>query len=547
MRGIDFLKIVDCCQVRCSITVLGVFCLFYSCTQTELKWRQEAGYRWAELNFSRFGAPGFARLPGEETGITKINSLTKEQIAANRHLLNGSGVTIGDVDGDGLADIYLCQLDGANALYKNLGNWKFQNITEAAGVACQNQFSTGAVFADIDADGDLDLLVTAIGGPNACFLNDGTGKFTDFTKESGIESQTGAMSLSLADTEGDGDLDLYVINNKKHTIKDLYPAARRTIDRTVKKVGDKYEVLPEFAEHYSIEIQRGMMLRRLETAEADIYLLNDGTGRFTKVPLASGAFIDEDGRVAPEYKDWGLSARFQDMDNDGDPDLYLCNDFESPDRVWINDGKGNFRAIDKLALRSVSASSMSVDFSDVNRDGHIDFFLTEMLSRRHDRRKRQQGPVTPELKTIGKYDDRPQYMRNSLFLNRGDNTYAEIGQFAGIDASEWSWSPLFMDVDLDGYEDLLIVTGHYYDGMDSDTRAKLSTALSRQMKRTESEIFRYPRLETQNFVFRNRWDLHFEDMSKNWGFNAIDISHGMAMGDLDNCLLYTSPSPRDPE
>lgn len=539
MRSFAALRL--CVRIFCSIlthngltAILIISLQLISCQKTELHWQQENGYRWAALNFEHSSGPGFTRMSPEKTGIVKINSLTKEQINANRHLLNGSGVAIGDVDGDGLADVYLCQLDGPNALYKNLGNWQFRDIANEAGVACENQFSTGAVFADIDADGDLDLLVTAIGGPNVCFLNDGAGRFTDFTKESGIQSETGAMSLALADTDGDGDLDLYIINNKKHTIKDLYPAAQRTIDRTVKKVGDSYEVLPGFEEHYSVEIQDGMMLRRLELAEPDMYFLNDGTGRFSKVVLTDGHFIDENGKPAPEYKDWGLSVRFQDMDNDGDPDLYLCNDFESPDRAWINDGTGRFRSIDKLAIRSSSASSMSVDFSDINRDGHVDFFLTEMLSRRHDRRKRQQGPVTPMPKTIGKYDDRPQYMRNSLFLNRGDNTYVEISQFAGIDASEWSWAPLFLDVDLDGYEDLLIVTGHYYDGMDSDIRMRLSTTLARQMKRTESEVFQYPRLDAQNFAFHNCGDLHFDDVSENWGFNAVDISHGMAMGDLDN-------------
>ncbi|MFQ5632032.1 MAG: FG-GAP repeat domain-containing protein, partial [bacterium] len=350
------------------LAILTISIQFFSCQKSEPTWHDENGYRWAELRFDHSGKPGFTRMPTEQTGITKVNSLTKEQITKNRHLLNGSGVAIGDVDNDGLADVYLCQLNGPNALYKNLGSWKFQDVAKEAGVTCENQFSTGAVFADIDADNDLDLIVTAIGGPNACFLNDGTGTFTDFTREAGIHSETGAMSLALADTDGDGDLDLYIVNNKKHTVKDLYPAALRTIDRTVKKVGDTFEVLPEFKEHYVVTMRNGNMLHRFEVAEPDMYFLNDGTGRFSKASWTDGNFLDEDGEPTPEYKDWGLSVRFQDMDGDGDPDLYLCNDFESPDRTWINNGKGQFRAIDKLALRSVSASSMSVDFSDINRD-----------------------------------------------------------------------------------------------------------------------------------------------------------------------------------
>ncbi len=190
------------------------------------------------------------------------------------------------------------------------------------------------------------------------------------------------------------------------------------------------------------------------------------------------------------------------MDGDGDPDIYVCNDFESPDRIWINDGAGRFRAIAKLAIRNISASSMGVDFSDIDRDGDVDFFLAEMLSREHPRRKTQMGMMSVTPVSIGEIDNRPQYMRNTLFLNRGDNTYAEIAQYAGVQASEWSWSPLFLDVDLDGYEDLLIGTGHYYDAMDTDTRLKLKTMSTSLYEQLQSEVFAYPRLETPNFIFR---------------------------------------------
>jgi hypothetical protein len=177
---------------------------------------------------------------------------------------------------------------------------------------------------------------------------------------------------------------------------------------------------------------------------------------------------------------------------------------------------------------------MGVDFSDIDRDGDVDFFLAEMLSREHPRRKTQMGLMSVTPVSIGEIDNRPQYMRNTLFLNRGDHTYAEIAQYAGVQASEWSWSPIFLDVDLDGYEDLLVVTGHYYDAMDSDTQLKLKTISTSAYNQLQSEVFAYPRLDTPNFIFRNQGDLTFKEVGEAWGFASSDVSHGMALGDFDN-------------
>ncbi|MCG8606663.1 FG-GAP-like repeat-containing protein, partial [bacterium] len=163
-----------------------------------------------------------------------------------------------------------------------------------------------------------------------------------------------------------------------------------------------------------------------------------------------------------------------------------------------------------------------------------DFFLAEMLSPDYGRRKTQEGPTSPVEAQIGQIDNRPQYMRNSLFLNRGDHTYAEVTSFGGVEASEWSWTPIFLDVDLDGFEDLIISTGHYYDAMDMDTQTKLKTMSVATYNQLGSEIFAYPQLKTPNFIFRNSGALTFTDKSREWGFETTDISHGMAVGDLDN-------------
>src|SRR6185295_1227230 len=285
----------------------------------------------------------------------------------------------------------------------------------------------------------------------------------------------------------------------------------------------------------------------LEYGEPDQLYLNDGKGRFTPVSWTGGRFRNEEGQpLTRPPLDWGLSATFRDINDDGFPDLYVCNDFWTPDRVWLNDGKGRFRAAPRLALRNTSASSMGVDFADIDRDGRLDFFVVDMLSRDARLRKRQKLAQPPMPSPIGAIDDRPQFMRNTLFLNRGDGTFAEIANYAGLAASEWSWSPVFLDVDLDGYEDLLITTGHAKDVQDLDAAAQIrarqhswqgfASEVERQKAFTQElmEHMRlYPRLETPIVAFRNRGDLRFEDVTPSWGTSQPGIHHAMALADFD--------------
>ncbi|MCH7574222.1 MAG: VCBS repeat-containing protein [Candidatus Marinimicrobia bacterium] len=504
------------------------------CTSREdLAWQTADGYRVAELHVKEGGRAGFQQLAPKTTGIDFVNSLTPAQIDSNQVLLDGSGVAIGDVDGDGWADIYFARLNGPNVLYRNLGNWTFADITAEAGVALGDRFSTGAVLADVDGDGDLDLLVTALGGPNALLFNDGTGRFTELPGRLPPASTYGSTTAALADIDGDGDLDLYIANYKRRRVRDIYGPGETTFEKLVVQTGDTYAIAAKFRDHYSLDIN-GTILRWHEDAEPDHLYLNDGRGNFEQVTVAGERFLDEDGNPVPAFKDWGLTARFQDMDGDGDPDIYVCNDFASPDRIWINDGRGYFRAIGRLALRHTSQASMSVAFIDANRDGHLDFFLADMLSRDHQRRKTQMGDMQPTPLTIGEIDNRPQIMRNTFFLNRGDGTYAEIARYSGLHASEWTWSAIAVDVDLDGYEDLLASTGHAYDVMDSDTQQRIDRMFTAGLLPHRNAITLYPRLELRNMAFRNNGDLTFQEIGADWGLGSMDISHGMALGDLDN-------------
>src|SRR5437667_6450075 len=203
---------------------LGAIFLFVVCISEliradALNWQTGEGFRFAPLSLPRVGKTGFARLPTELTGIDFTNRLAESHSLTNHILLNGSGVAAGDVDGDGLCDLYFCSLDGPNVLYRNLGGWKFRDISAAAGVACEGQYSTGAVFADSDGDGDLELLVNSLGGGTRLFLNDGKGHFTESTN-SGLLKRFGSTSMALADIDGNGTLDLYVANYATTKIED---------------------------------------------------------------------------------------------------------------------------------------------------------------------------------------------------------------------------------------------------------------------------------------------------------------------------------------
>ena len=491
------------------------------------------------------GATGFTRLEPESTGIRFTNQLDDRDGARNRTLYNGSGVAVGDIDGDGLTDVYFCGLGNDNALYRNLGNLKFEDVTGKAGIACAFEWSRTCTFADLDGDGDLDLLVGTTGNGVLVFGNNGKGKFENLSSRAGLSSVYASVALALADIDGDGDLDLYVGNNRTEDFRD-------TGEITFMQNPDgSVFIQDELKDRFQFDENRNIQ----EYGEPDFLFRNDGTGRFEKISWTSGTFLDEAGNpLSGPPRDWTLTATFRDVDSDGDPDLYTCSDYWTPDRFWINDGKGGFRAAPALALRSTSASSMGVDFGDIDRDGHPDFMVVDMLSRGHQRQKMQMGAMKPTPLALGEITNRPQIMRNTLFHNRGDGSFAEIANFANVAASEWSWQPVFLDVDLDGYEDILVTAGHFRDVQDADTSNKIKelqaknqlipesgafgNSMTRQEKFTE-ELYQMallrPILKSPVVAFRNNGgNLTFSETTDTWGTAHEAVHHGIATADFDN-------------
>ncbi len=513
------------------------------------EWQVQPGARSLAVRLSTEGAPGFSVMRPEATGLAFTNFIPPSRHYTNQILLNGSGVAAGDVDGDGWCDVFFAGLGGGSALFRNDGNWKFRNVTAAAGLgACAQLDATGTAFADVDGDGDLDLIVNSVGQGTHLFVNDGRGKFAAPATDAVLNRGSCGSSLALADVDGDGALDLYVANYRTSTIRDL-PGARFTISTIDGKpvptaFGGRPLTAPDltnrFAFRFKVGAGGGGQVLHDEIGEADVFYRNAGGGRFVAVPFDSGAFRDEQGQpLAGPLHEWGLSVMLRDFNGDGAPDLYVCNDFSTPDRFWINDSRGTFRAAPARALRQTSLSTMAIDVADVNRDGFDDFFTADMLSREHWRRLVQKNEPNPNIHLFADVARRPQSPRNMLQLGRGDGTFAETAHFAGLEGAEWAWASIFLDVDLDGYEDLLVANGFERDYMNMDANRRVNEARMRGGRAMppadQSGLNRlYPRLNTANLALRNLGDLRFADVSAAWGFDVRAVSQGMCLADLDN-------------
>lgn len=534
------------------IVSLAIALVFSAATPIVVKaadWQVQPGARSLAVQLSAEGAPGFSAMRPEVTGLAFTNPIPPSRHYTNQILLNGSGVAAGDVDGDGWCDVFFAGLGGSSALFRNEGNWTFRNVTAAVGLgACAKLDATGAAFADVDGDGDLDLIVNSVGQGTHLFVNDGRGKFAEPSVDALLNRGSCGSSLALADVDGDGALDLYVANYRTSTIRD-FPNARFTISTIDGKpaptaFGGRPLTAPDLTNRFAFRFKAaaggGGQVFHDEIGEADVFYRNAGGGNFVAVPFDAGAFLDEQGqRLTGPLFEWGLSVMLRDFNGDGAPDLYVCNDFSTPDRFWINDGRGSFRAAPAHALRQTSLSTMAIDVADVNRDGFDDFFTADMLSREHWRRLVQKNEPNPNIHLFADVANRPQSPRNMLQLGRGDGTFAEAAHLAGLEGAEWAWASIFLDVDLDGYEDLLVANGFERDYMNMDANRRVNETRMRGGRNMSAAdqlgLNRlYPRLNTANLALRNLGDLRFADLSAAWGFDVRAVSQGMCLADLDN-------------
>ncbi len=476
-------------------------------------------------------SPLFAKLSPGETGINFVSTLKRpNQIP---FINTGAGVAIGDIDGDGLADVYLLSTDSPNKLYRQTSLWRFEDVTAEAGVDGGAAWSRGATFVDIDGDGDLDLYVCNTEAPNLLYVNQGDGSFTEQAKQFGLAHAAASIMAYFADYDRDGDLDMYLLTYRAlhqsvpgAQIADLVVPADtvKTIDemrvhpvRTMEKDG---RLVAENPEDWADLGRGGWEL----AGQRDRLFQNNGDGSFSDVTEAAGLI---------DYG-LGLSAAWMDFDRDGWLDIYVGNDLTTRDRVWRNNGDGTFTNILEYLLPHTTWTSMGSDFGDINNDGRLDFYVADMAGSSHYKSKRNMGDISTFRDFLVTEWPR-QKMQNALFLATGLARYVEVSAMAGLDATDWTWSVRFGDLDNDGRLDLFTTNGTSRDDMSLDlTGIKMFEVWDTEGEAAAMEYMKtLPQAPSPDFAFRNLGGLHFEDVSASWGLNHDGISFGAAYADLD--------------
>ncbi len=476
------------------------------------------------------GAMKFTLLDPAQTGVVFENWLRPQNVYP--YMYNGAGLAVGDYDGNGLPDIYLVSQDGPNKLFAQRAPWRFEDVTAAAGVAGGDAWGSGASFADVDADGDLDLYVCNSEAPNLLYLNLGDGTFRDVAREWGVDISAASTACAFADYDRDGDLDLYLLTNRvlgptlppeiRNEI--LFPSRfMKTLEQLapelppLQPVDGEWQIPPELADHL-IALQGRLFFG----GQADHLLRNDG-GRFTDVTAQAG--ISDHGM--------GLSATWWDYDDDGWLDLYIANDLESPDMLYHNRADGTFAHVTEEVLPKTAYFGMGSDAGDIDNDGRADLIVADMAMTTHKKAKWLMGGMSDRGWFLE--HGRPQQgMRNMLFWNRGVGRMQEIAYLAGVAKTDWTWAVRFGDLDNDGWQDLFVTNGIARFDMDPDLNPRYA-ALVRAGKIAEAlELARnVPPVPEKNLAFRNLGGLQFAKVAKEWGLDLEGVSHGAALCDFD--------------
>ena len=463
------------------------------------------------------GLKRFKLLSATETGINFQNTLTDNEafnIYTYRNFYNGGGVAIGDINNDGLQDIYFTANMGKNRLYLNNGKGKFEDISKKAGVEGTKGWSTGVTFADVNGDGFLDIYVCNSGNvagdekQNELFINNRSKLSPNFTEEAeayGLADKGLSTHASFFDYDQDGDLDVYILNNSYRPIGSFNLAE------------NEREKRDEFG---------GNKLYR-----------ND-KGKFKDVSIEAHIFGSSIG--------FGLGLVTTDFNDDGWLDLYVCNDFFERDYLYINQHDGTFSEELTQQMSSIGQASMGADAADLNNDGLPELFVTEMLPKDEVRLKTSMTFENwNKYQYNQKYGYHQQFTRNMLQLNNGANanskgSFSEIGRFCGVEATDWSWSALMVDLDNDGWKDIFITNGIYKDILNQDylkfisSEAFAKTVISKEGVNYKKLIDIIPSKPVSNYLFAGNGTLKFEDKTTTWGLDLPSFSNGAAYGDLDN-------------
>lgn len=450
----------------------------------------------------------FESISSEESGINFENQLVSTSdfnVYRYRNFYNGGGVAAGDLNGDGLPDLYLVSNSGENKLYLNRGNFRFEDATETAGVAGNKPWSTGVSFVDINGNGLLDIYVTNSGEfepeerRNELFINNGDGTFTESAAEYGLDDPGYSIHAAFFDYDGDGDLDMYLLNNSDAAIADFELSENQRRERD-EYGGDK--------------------------------LFRNDDGRFTDVSAEAGIYGSEIG--------FSLSATVSDVNRDGWPDIYVANDFFERDYLYLNNADGTFREVLTSQMNSISAASMGADIADLTNNGWPDIYVSDMLPLTDERTKKITTYENWELFTDKEsWGYHYQVTRNTLQLNNGNGTFSEIGRYSGVQASDWSWAVLLADFDLNGFNDILVTNGLLQDITNLDYIQEINnpdmirSIISDQNLDFSELINMIPSNPVPNVLFANNGDLTFEDKAEAWGIGEPGFSSGVVWADLD--------------
>jgi hypothetical protein len=451
----------------------------------------------------------YQELDVDFTGINFRNDLSFDEdfnVFTYRNYYNGGGVAIGDINNDGLVDLYFTANLGPNKLYLNKGDFKFEDITETAGVAGTRAWSTGVAMADVNGDGFLDIYVCNSGDisgdnkQNELFINQGDGTFKEMAEEYGLADQGFSTHAVFFDYDKDGDLDVYLLNNS-------------------------YQAIGSFNKMQNERIKR-------DPVGGDKLFRNDGD-KFTDVSEEAGIYGSIIG--------FGLGITIGDVNQDTWPDIFISNDFFEKDYLYINNQDGTFTESMESSMRSISAASMGADIADINGDGLLDIFVTDMLPEPQVRLKQVTTFENWDKFQFNKtHSYHYQYSRNMLHLNNGDGTFSEIGRLGNVEATDWSWGALMFDMDNDGLRDIFVANGIYQDITDLDylnfiddeqTKRKI---ISQEGVNYKALVDPIPVNPIPNYAFRNLGDLKFENHADAWGLGKAIHSNGAAYGDLNN-------------